>query len=381
MKVRIVVPKSNPNRKIQLVYKDPKTGKLVCVSSGTRDPKEATEEAEKLKARLVLGISAKAANAGPHMPWQAFRELYRNRHLVELRRRSMKTMESRLSICESIAKPDSLSDMAARDSLVKIRQELLASDRSAHTVKGLMTCIVAALRWAEAEGLIDAVPRVPAVRTARLKKMKGRPITTEEFERMCNETPKVVGADGAASWLYLLRGLWASGLRLGEIMAVSWDDDEQIRPLWRGRRSPILSIPSSLQKNDTEEEIPLIPWFESVLLETAKADRHGWAFEPASLEPTHGRLPRSERMQSEWVGKIVSRIGKAAKVVVSKKPLKYASAHDLRRGCAQRLEDAGVPIELVSRIMRHQSTETTRRHYAPGRVQVEARRIREILEV
>ena len=40
-----------------------------------------------------------------------------------------------------------------------------------------------------------------------------------------------------------------------------------------------------MQKNDTEEEIPLLPWFEKVLLETAECERTGWVFNPASLQP------------------------------------------------------------------------------------------------
>jgi integrase len=58
---------------------------------------------------------------------------------------------------------------------------------------------------------------------------------------------------------------------------------------------------------------------------------------------------------------------------------KFASAHDLRRSCAERLVSAGIPEREVSRILRHASVETTRRHYAPGTVQESARIIRERL--
>ena len=60
---------------------------------------------------------------------------------------------------------------------------------------------------------------------------------------------------------------------------------------------------------------------------------------------------------------------------------KYASAHDLRRSCADRLVAAGVPEREVAAIMRHASVETTRRHYAPGSVQRSATIIREKLDV
>ena len=39
------------------------------------------------------------------------------------------------------------------------------------------------------------------------KAMKGRPIATEEFERMLDKTESVVGKQAAPSWRYALRGL------------------------------------------------------------------------------------------------------------------------------------------------------------------------------
>lgn len=56
-----------------------------------------------------------------------------------------------------------------------------------------------------------------------------------------------------------------------------------------------------------------------------------------------------------------------------------ASAHDLRRTCADRLEEAGVDPLVIGRIMRHKSYETTRRFYATGNVQRDARRLHEVL--
>jgi hypothetical protein len=72
-------------------------------------------------------------------------------------------------------------------------------------------------------------------------------------------------------------------------------------------------------------------------------------FNPISLQLKRGRDATDERPNAEWVGKIISRIGKKANVVVrpadpnTKRPAKYASAHDLRRSCGERLLDASVP--------------------------------------
>jgi integrase len=86
-----------------------------------------------------------------------------------------------------------------------------------------------------------------------------------------------------------------------------------------------------------------------------------------------GRRARPERPSADWVSKVISRVGKAAGVIVGPaagdgKP-NHESAHDLRRSYTERLEADGVPEREVSRVLRHASVETTRRRYAPEPVQ------------
>ncbi len=49
------------------------------------------------------------------------------------------------------------------------------------------------------------------------------------------------------------------------------------------------------------------------------------------------------------------------------KRIKYASAHDIRRGCAQRLINAGVSAETLKLVMRHKDFATTERYYGAVR--------------
>ena len=239
------------------------------------------------------------------------------------------------------------------------------------------------MSWAEYMEWIPRVPKVRKIRVAKLKHMKGRPITLEEFERMLDATTKVVGDAAAESWQYLMLGIWESGLRIDELMHMSWDDANHICPVWQRGRLPVLTIPHERQKNVTEESIPLLPDLESLLLQTPSVDRTSWVFNPVSLQLRCGRQPRHERPNAEWVGKVISRIGESAGVIVKpaagEEKAKYASSHDLRRSLAERLYDAGVPEREVSRILRHASPQTTRRHYAPGNVQKAAGVLRDAL--
>jgi hypothetical protein len=102
------------------------------------------------------------------------------------------------------------------------------------------------------------------VKTSKLRASKGRPITAEEFDRLLDKVEGEVGQEARSSWNYLLRGLWTSALGLEEIMKVSWDEPRYIMPVWARGRRPVLRIPASMQRNYTEEEIPLLPWFEEV---------------------------------------------------------------------------------------------------------------------
>ena len=397
-KVRIARPAGRP---FQLRYTDPETKKEIRVSIGSRDEREASEQKSKLEAKLLLGIDARPqqrAAAGPDMPWSDFRERYSELQLGSLRMKSAIDAESRLDIAERILKPKTLADVANSEALHDLQSRLLAGEesmrgpkdkreargpRSAVTARNYIVTVLAALNWAEYMGWLPSVPKVRKIKISKLRQMKGRPIAGEEFERMLANVIKQVGAEAEASWKYLLRGAWESALRLDELMHLHWTDEQYIVPQFRRGALPVLAIPAAMQKNDTEESIPLLPGLESLLLETPKAQRFGWVFNPVSLQTKLGRGVKQQRPDAEWVGKVISRIGEAAGVIVrpatGKSAAKYASAHDLRRSCAERLISAGVPEREVSRVLRHASIETTRRHYAPGTVQESAGIIRQSL--
>lgn len=387
-KVRIARPDGRP---FQLRYTDPDSGKEIRVSCGCRDEDTAEAMKAELEARLLLGVSTtrKKATRGPRMSWEEFRESYRTIRLSQLRDKSAKDAESRLDIATRILKPKTLADVANVEALTRLQSDLLdgkesrqGEPRSPFTVNSNMVAVKVALNWAHEMEWIPSVPKFRKVKTSKLRHAKGRPITGEEFERMLACTEQEVGADAAESWRYVLRGLWSSGLRLGELMNVSWtDDDSAIVPVWTRGRLPVLRIPHEMQKNDTEEDIPLMPGFAKLLQETPAHERTGWAFNPKSLQTKLGRPVRHERSNPEWIGKIVSRIGERAGVVVrtEKGRKKFASAHDLRRSFTELLYDAGVPERVVTQVLRHSSPETTRKYYAPTNVQTSAGILKELM--
>ena len=391
-KVRIARPKGRP---FQVRYFCLKENREIRVSVGSRDESDAQSLLAEIKAKLLLGHDVRPntdKTCGPDMLWEHFREEYRSLHLSTLRDNTVCDVECRLDLAERIMKPKTLGDLGQPEVLQRLQTKLLNGEesrrkmpRSSHTVRGYIASVLAALNWAYELRWLPDRPQIKKIKTSKQKVMKGRPISEAEFRRMLDSTPDVVGPEAAASWRFILRGLWNSALRIDELMHVSWDKPGTIRPVWLTNKSPLLEIPASMQKNDTEQTIPLLPWFEDVLLEVEQEQRTGWVFSPVSLQLKLGRGARHSRPKADWVARIISRIGKAAGIVVEEanaktgRPEKYASAHDLRRSCGERLRNSGVPPLLICRVMRHSSWETTRRHYAPGDVQNEAETLRRIL--
>jgi len=392
-KVRIANPKG---RLFQVRYYCPEEKREIRISTGSREREEAEKVKAEIEAKLYLGIKIRPEKEkvhGPEMDWLDFREEYRVLHLITLRDKSAQDAESRLDIAERIIKPKTIGRMAETPVLQKLQIQLLAGAhsrnkrvRSPHTVRGYMKTVLASLNWAYRQDWLEKEPKLPRLKVPKGTAMKGRPITDSEFQKMIETVPEIVGNEAADSWIYVLRGLWESALRIEELMNVSWDQPGSIRPIWNEGEHPVLNIPASMQKNDTHESIPMIPDFEALLLETPSTQSTGWIFNPKSLQLKIRRKVRYSRPEADWVGKVISKIGKAAGIVVSEadkksgRPEKYASAHDLRRSFSQRLRNADVPALVISRIMRHSSWETTQKHYAPGNVQNDATTLNRILQ-
>ena len=90
-----------------------------------------------------------------------------------------------------------------------------------------------------------------------------------------------------------------------------------------------------------------------------------------------------ERLTTRHVSRVISMIGKEAGVVVRQQDTrtgqrrKYASAHDIRRGFAQRLINLGVSAETLKVVLRQRDFATTEKFYGAIRsAQSAAREVR-----
>ena len=219
--------------------------------------------------------------------------------------------------------------------------------------------IKACLRWGERQGLMV---KAPAIEMPKLPKgqslAKHRAVTAEEFDRLLLAVPKVRPHD-APAWERLLRGLWLSGLRLGEAVALDWDDGPFVLDTtgkhpafrYRGGRAEIAA---------GRKWSPLRPTLPSGYLPRHRqAERVGKVF--PLVDSTTG-----SRCAVQTVGPVVSAIGRKAGVVVGtteklveeggkrvRKPVKlFAGAHDLRRAFCSRWARKVMPA-VSQRLARH----------------------------
>jgi len=117
----------------------------------------------------------------------------------------------------------------------------------------------------------EKAPRIEVPRSAA--KMKSRPISTEEFERMLSAVEKVRPTD-PKPWRRLLMGLWLSGLRIGEAVALDWGEGPF--QFDTTGRHPAPRIEAAGQKSGRAEYAPMTPDFaEWALSTTPEAERVG----------------------------------------------------------------------------------------------------------
>lgn len=344
-------------------YRDPMTGRQHTRSTGT----SKRGEAEKIAARWEAELRTGQASAGGRLPWDDFRAAYEHAAFASLKPASQRNYTASLDLFETLCKPRRLGDLTtARVTTftAELRKGIERETKdgkkkrchlSEASIARHLRTLKAVARWAHKQELLGRVPQFQMPKKAAgAQRMKGRPITTEEFERMLTAAESVVGQPAADSWKFLLRGLWASGLRLGEAMALRWDHrPDGLSVVLDGKHST-LAFDAASQKSGKVQHVPLAP--EAIELLEANRRSAGYVFNPRRSD---GELLARHVLK---VGKTISKIGEAAGVVTDPARRRTATAHDLRRAFGSRWSKLVMPATLKE-LMRHASIETTMTYY------------------
>ena len=219
--IRVIVLPGGPDRpNFRLRYRDPVTRKQHWRTAKTANRRDAEREASKWEEELNSGTKA----TDHKMLWSAFRTRYESEALPGLAAKTAANYKTTMNLFESLIGPYRLATISEAI-LSQFAAKLRDGVRSENSVKTYLNQIRAILGWACQQGLLARVPEGPKVKRVKSDESpsKGRAITDAEFEGMLGAVEPVVGSAASASWKFWLTGLWWSGLRLEESLALSWE--------------------------------------------------------------------------------------------------------------------------------------------------------------
>ncbi|EAQ79709.1 tyrosine-type recombinase/integrase [Blastopirellula marina] len=385
--IKVLITQRDDRKFWQAYYVDPITGKQKFKSTGETSKREAERAAAKWEQDLREG----RYKAPSKVTWEEFRERFETQHVASLANSTGRRYSTALNVFENTTPVNRLRDVDAKR-LSQFQTALRAKGTAEATIAAQLRHVKAALRWAHDMGLIPTVPKIKMPKRVKgASMMKGRAITAEEFDRMvvkirtglyvdpdadkkqaekkrklkpkpaptAEELAAVRAIEAAvvASWEHFLRGLWLSGLRLGESLNLFWDGAEGIIADL-DRRFPIMVIPAEAEKGNKDRLLPITPDFARFLAETPREQRTGRVFGPLT------RDAKMVMLNQNRIGARITAIGKAAGVKVKDdgKETKFASAHDMRRAFGHRWSKKVMPA-VLKELMRHEAIQTTMSYY------------------
>jgi len=348
-------------------WRDPVTGKKKTKTTDADTKKAALIFAGRKEAEILAGNFRNGETS-----WEELKTRYVADVLSGQSPRSLQTMQSTFNAVDDLISPKLAKALDANE-ISKFQSDLRASGLAEATIKRHLRCLKAILNWGAEMNLLDKAPKVKMPIGA--DGMKGRAPTGEEFERMKAATAAVVGERLAADWIWDLEGLWWSGLRLGEAIALDWNDDRKLAVDY-SHEFPMFRIQAQGEKGRQFRILPMAPEFANHLASVPAAERRGpvFRFRPLKL---------SDRPTLNWISEVICAIGEKAGVKVSERrrrpdaeaqadgsagpgslAVKHASAHDLRRAFGERwARRPEITPQMLMEMMRHSSIATTMQFY------------------
>ena len=348
MMIKVTLFKRDGRKHYEVQWVDPITGKKRTRTTG----ETIKRKAERFAGQLQIELESETDSIA--IPWDEFRERYEDEVLSELAIKTARKRRGTMNLLEHYIKPASPMVLDNKQ-IAKFRSKLRSRDISNFTLKSHLSILRTILKWAFQHKMIESLPHIDMPKTS--KGMKGRPITQEEFDRIIKAVPKIIKTETLDSWLWLLHGLWWSGLRLTEALNLHWIDDSLVSVDLESEY-PVFRFQPEGQKNRKAELIPMAPEFAEMLQSIPMEKRRSYVFEPA---PQDGKIIR---LSEDRIGKLISQFGKEAGVKVSDKHgrVKFASAHDFRRSFGMRWSKR-VSKDNLKIMMRHRSIATTEEFY------------------
>lgn len=312
---------------------DPVSGRKRQKLLGFRRKREAYESAAELAERIESGMDIGG------LSWLDFCARYEKQAIG---RRGFKSIQAWHTVKWFIEERCPLATIRGANNLWIDRfldaLETHRPDASINTIATYLARLRAALTWAVKKRYLDYLPLIEIQRDA---KPRSRAVTPKEFQRMLDAVATVRPRDGVL-WRRLLKGQFYTGLRISELLALSWDADADVCVV-EGRH-PIIFLRK--QKNLKRQRIPITPEAWEVISDTAS--RSGSVF--------------GIRMTPKSAVRVIGAIGLESGVVTDKTTGKHATSHDIRRAFHDWCEDR-YGKAIAEMLLRHADAETTATFY------------------
>lgn len=346
--INVYVVKYSGRKNYYMCFDDPVTGKQEKRTTGTAKKKEAAKVAGAWQAELNAGTYTKTSR----LTWQQFTDTYESEVYPKLSSSTQTIRDAVFNHVVRMLNPTHVYKVATTRMMAKFQTMLREEGFPDSTITAYLSHLRSVFNWAKRQGFIAQAPEFDMPKIANDALHRGRAITADEFGRLLVAVPKVRKRD-ADRWKYFLRGLWWSGLRLGEGLQLSWDTDQPFCIWIEPGKLPRFRIYSEAQKNRKSQFLPMAPEFWELVSSTPEDERTG----PVLPIPNH----HGEQLSLKRVSRNIGQIGREAMVKTGEDS--YATAHDLRRAFGTRWAKLVKPL-VLQKLMRHTKLETTMRFYA-----------------
>ena len=307
------------------------------------DPRGHQARIERAKLMAAAGVAAAPTEPAAAYTWDRLINLYLDgpggRKAPATIRRDRFALKHLYPACTGRAL-ESINGAFVR-SYVAARQEEGAAAASIAAEVALMS---AAVNWA-IQDLEWAVANPWAKRKPRVQNARTRTLTHEEARRLLDAAGELGEQDRRAGHLPdFIRLCLYAGLRPGEALGLEWDRVDLARGM--------IGFGAEDQKNRKTGAIPINREARAAILSRQRARVAGspWVF----AHPDGRRI-----------GDVKKSFASAAKAA----GLEDIHPHDLRRTFGTWLDQAGVPIQQISRLLRHSGVEITHQVYAHARTE------------
>lgn len=230
----------------------------------------------------------------------------------------------------------------------------LSAELAPKSVRNCVGFLSVILNQATTDGLITTNPLTPIKLKTLLPKRKTREERekTDPFNR--DEIAAILAACDVIEERSMIQFAFASGVRIGELIALKWRHINWARGYIRIEdnvvSAEIGTVEKSTKTEGSERDIPILPAARAALeaMRPISQLRSEYVF----LHPWHkGRWANEQQYRGRW------------RIILRHAGVRYRNPYQTRHTFASTLLEAGEPELLVAKLLGHTSVEMVRRHY------------------